>query len=169
MIDLSFQGNSQIGTLVHIRVRVDAVNTDKMASSPLQIMRQVMQHISKTKGFDRVMNKVQVVSAEPGKCVFEMKVAEEHLNLPGDSSRRLNGDLVDGLTTYALLSMEGGKPGVSVDLHVSYLKAAKPGETITIAAEVLKMGRTLAYTTAQIKNEQGDVIAQGLHTKHVGN
>ncbi|XP_019626779.1 PREDICTED: acyl-coenzyme A thioesterase 13-like isoform X2 [Branchiostoma belcheri] len=112
---------------------------------------------------------VQVVSAEPGKCVFEMKVAEEHLNLPGDSSRRLNGDLVDGLTTYALLSMEGGKPGVSVDLHVSYLKAAKPGETITIAAEVLKMGRTLAYTTAQIKNEQGDVIAQGLHTKHVGN
>ncbi|KAI8478981.1 Acyl-coenzyme A thioesterase 13 [Branchiostoma belcheri] len=140
-----------------------------MASSPLQIMRQVMQHISKTKGFDRVMNKVQVVSAEPGKCVFEMKVAEEHLNLPGTLHGGLTATLVDGLTTYALLSMEGGKPGVSVDLHVSYLKAAKPGETITIAAEVLKMGRTLAYTTAQIKNEQGDVIAQGLHTKHVGN
>ncbi|KAI8478323.1 Acyl-coenzyme A thioesterase 13 [Branchiostoma belcheri] len=147
-----------------------------MASSPLQIMRQRGGPLSARPSAQRraaappeSVAAVQVVSAEPGKCVFEMKVAEEHLNLPGTLHGGLTATLVDGLTTYALLSMEGGKPGVSVDLHVSYLKAAKPGETITIAAEVLKMGRTLAYTTAQIKNEQGDVIAQGLHTKHVGN
>ncbi|CAH1253680.1 ACOT13 [Branchiostoma lanceolatum] len=112
---------------------------------------------------------VQVVSAAPGKCVFEMKVGEEHLNGGFTLHGGLTATLVDVLTTATLLSMEGGKPGVSVDLHVSYLKAAKPGETITIAADILKMGRTLAYTTAQVKNEKGDVVAQGLHTKHVGN
>ncbi|XP_078610381.1 acyl-coenzyme A thioesterase 13-like isoform X2 [Branchiostoma floridae x Branchiostoma japonicum] len=113
-------------------------------------------------------HQVQVVSAVPGKGVFEMKVADEHLNMPGTLHGGLTATLVDVLTTFALLSVEG-KPGVSTDLHVSYMKAAKPGETITITAEVLKRGRTLAYTRAEIKNEQGDMVAQGLHTKHVGN
>ncbi len=75
--------------------------------------------------------------------------------------------LVDSLTTIAVMTTPVGVPGVSVDLSVSYLKAAKIGEKITMDAEVTKVGKTLAFTTASLVNANGDIVAQGKHIKHI--
>lgn len=50
-----------------------------------------------------------------------------------------------------------------------YLAAAKTGDVVTITAEALKVGRTMAFTTAELRLENGTVIARGNHTKHLGN
>lgn len=60
-------------------------------------------------------------------------------------------------------------PGVSVDIHVSYLKAAKEGDIVVIEADTIKKGRNLAFLECVLKHKRdGSVIAKGSHTKYVG-
>lgn len=60
-------------------------------------------------------------------------------------------------------------PGVSVDIHVSYLKGAKEGDVVVIEADTVKKGRNLAFLECVLKHKRdGSLIAKGSHTKYVG-
>lgn len=50
-----------------------------------------------------------------------------------------------------------------------YLSPAREGDTIEIDAKCLKIGKTLAFATVDVRNKSngGRLIAQGRHTKHV--
>lgn len=49
------------------------------------------------------------------------------------------------------------------------MKAAKLGQDIVIDAQALKVGKTLAFLTVDVKlKDCGSLIAQGRHTKYVG-
>ncbi|GCB82953.1 acyl-coenzyme A thioesterase 13 isoform X3 [Scyliorhinus torazame] len=110
-----------------------------------------------------------VVSACPGKIVCEMKVEEEHVNRGGTLHGGLTATLVDVVSTTALLNTERALPGVSVDMNITYMNAAKLGEDITITAQVLKEGKSLAFTTVDLTSKvTGKLLAQGRHTKHLG-
>ena len=78
------------------------------------------------------------------------------------------GYIADLTTTLPLLSLGSNNPGVSVELNISYMKAAKEGELVTVETEVLKLGKSLAFTEAVLTNEKGDLIAKAKHTKFVG-
>lgn len=140
-----------------------------MGSLSLNSLRQVMRVMLDSPGFDRVLSKVKLVSASPGKVVCEMKVEEEHTNRGGTLHGGLTATLVDIISTTALLYTERGAPGVSVDMNITYMNAAKVGEDILITAQVLKQGRSLAFATVDLTNKaNGKMIAQGRHTKHLG-
>ncbi|TSK31476.1 Acyl-coenzyme A thioesterase 13 [Bagarius yarrelli] len=140
-----------------------------MVSLSLNSLRQVMRVMLDSPGFDRVLSKVKLVSASPGKVVCEMKVEEEHTNRGGTLHGGLTATLVDVISTTALLYTERGAPGVSVDMNITYMNAAKVGEDILITAQVLKQGKTLAFATVDLTNKaNGKLIAQGRHTKHLG-
>lgn len=53
--------------------------------------------------------------------------------------------------------------------YSSYLNPARQGDVIVIEAECLKVGRSLAFATVDIRNKSdgGRLIAQGRHTKHI--
>ncbi|KAM4704871.1 acyl-coenzyme A thioesterase 13 [Rhinophrynus dorsalis] len=141
-----------------------------MSSLTANNLRMMLKSLIKGPGFDRVLNKVDVVSASPGKVVCEMKVEEEHTNRLGTMHGGLTATLVDMVSTAALLNTERGIPGVSVDMNITYMNAAKIGESIIITAQVLKQGRTLAFATVDVSNKTtGKLVAQGRHTKHLGN
>uniref|UniRef100_A0A8B9LKJ7 Acyl-coenzyme A thioesterase 13 n=1 Tax=Astyanax mexicanus TaxID=7994 RepID=A0A8B9LKJ7_ASTMX len=113
--------------------------------------------------------KVELVSATPGKVICEMKVEEEHTNRLGMLHGGMTATLIDIISTTALMYTERGAPGVSVDMNITYMTAAKVGEDVVITAQVLKEGRTLAFTTVDLINKaNGKLIAQGRHTKHLG-
>ncbi|KAM9493647.1 acyl-coenzyme A thioesterase 13 [Clarias gariepinus] len=140
-----------------------------MASLCVNSLRQVLRVMLDSPGFDRVLNKVELVSASPGKVVCQMKVEEEHTNRGGTLHGGLTATLVDVISTAALMYTERGAPGVSVDMNITYMNAAKIGEDILITAQVLKQGRTLGFATVDLINKaNGKVIAQGRHTKHLG-
>ncbi|KAG7317172.1 hypothetical protein KOW79_019470 [Hemibagrus wyckioides] len=140
-----------------------------MVSLSVNALRQVMRAMLDSPGFDRVLSKVELVSASPGKVVCEMKVEEEHTNRGGTLHGGLTATLVDVISTTALLYTERGAPGVSVDMNITYMNAAKVGEDILITAQVLKQGRSLAFATVDLTNKaNGKLIAQGRHTKHLG-
>ncbi|KAK2921070.1 hypothetical protein Q8A73_000555 [Channa argus] len=128
-----------------------------------------MKELVNNQGFDRVLRKVEVLSAHPGKVVCEMRVEEEHTNRGGMLHGGLTATLVDVISTMAIMYTERGAPGVSVDMNITYMNAAKIGEDLLITAQVLKQGRTLAFSTVDLTSKAtGKLIAQGRHTKHLG-
>ncbi|XP_061822922.1 acyl-coenzyme A thioesterase 13 [Nerophis lumbriciformis] len=140
-----------------------------MASVSLNTLKQMIRIMAECSGFDRVMSKVDVLAATPGKVVCELRVEEEHTNRLGTMHGGLTATLVDVISTLAIMNSERGAPGVSVDMNITYMNAAKIGEDVLITAEVLKQGRTLAFATVDLTNKvTGKLIAQGRHTKHLG-
>jgi len=112
---------------------------------------------------------LKVVSGSPGTCILSMTVDTPHTNLGGTMHGGFSAHLVDSITTAALMTNEGGLPGVSVDLHMTYMKAAKLGEQIEIEARTVKKGRTLAFLECEIRNaETGAILVKGNHTKFIG-
>ena len=75
--------------------------------------------------------------------------------------------MVDFTTTAALMVMENSKAGVSVDMSISYMRAAKIGDVVTMETECKKIGSTLAFMEATLKNSDGKLLAVGKHTKYV--
>ncbi|XP_053252738.1 acyl-coenzyme A thioesterase 13 [Podarcis raffonei] len=140
-----------------------------MSHLKIQSLRAVVKMLLESPGFDRVLNKMTVLSASPGKVVCEMKVEEEHTNRGGTLHGGLTATLVDVVSTAALLHTERAAPGVSVDMNITYMSAAKMGDEIQITAEILKQGRTLAFANVDLRNKAtGKLIAQGRHTKYLG-
>eukprot|EP00037_Helgoeca_nana_P007762 m.70349 g.70349 ORF g.70349 m.70349 type:complete len:196 (-) comp18501_c0_seq3:1409-1996(-) len=74
--------------------------------------------------------------------------------------------LVDVLGTLALLAEDPSKPGVSVEINVSYLSAAKVGTHIVAEGTVLRSGRSLGYTEVRLHDTTTKkLVAIGRHTK----
>ncbi|XP_034982309.1 acyl-coenzyme A thioesterase 13 [Zootoca vivipara] len=140
-----------------------------MSHLNIQSLRGLVKMLLESPGFDRVLNKMTVLSATPGKVVCEMKVEEEHTNRGGTLHGGLTATLVDNVSTLALLHTERAHPGVSVDMNITYMSAANIGDEIQITAEILKQGRTLAFANVDLRNKAtGKLIAQGRHTKYLG-
>ncbi|XP_076066130.1 acyl-coenzyme A thioesterase 13-like [Oratosquilla oratoria] len=132
-------------------------------------LQQAVAAVVERGGFDRHLAKVNIVSGGDGRCVAELVVQEEHKNSVGTLHGGFTATLVDAISTLALMSAEKTGPGVSIDLSVSYMNAAKSGDKLLIDANTVKLGKTLAFLKVDITNkETGRVIASGKHTKFVG-
>lgn len=65
--------------------------------------------------------------------------------------------------------VENLKTGVSVDLHMTFLKGAKENDEIVIQANTIRCGRTLAFLECEIRNKKDNsLLVKGSHTKFVG-
>lgn len=109
-------------------------------------------------------HQISITALHDGKCTAEFKVRPEHLNHGGGLHGGFTATVVDNCTIFALLSKN--KPfGVSVDLHVSYLKGAKLGDEVLIDATAVRAGNRLAYMECELKHkESGSIIARGTQT-----
>ena len=133
----------------------------------LKLVKEGMKLTANTKGMDRLTQNFEVVTANAaGNCTFQWKVEEEQVNGFGTLHGGFTAYVLDYSTSVALMAM-GSKPGVSIDLNVSYLSAAKIGDIVTVETECRKLGKTLAFLEADFKvNDK--LIATGKHTKFVG-
>lgn len=58
--------------------------------------------------------------------------------------------------------------GVSININVDYLKGAKEGDDILIDANLLKLGKKLAFLECVLKHKKDNsVIAKGSQVKYV--
>ncbi|XP_015585904.1 acyl-coenzyme A thioesterase 13 [Cephus cinctus] len=135
----------------------------------IDFVKTILKTAIEKKGFDQCLKNFNVVSAGNGNCKVEFTVAEEHLNAGGTLHGGFTSTLVDCISTYALMTRGDVAPGVSVDLHVSFMKAAFPGDVVIVDAKTIRAGRTLAFLEVELrKKDEGSVIAQGQHTKFIG-
>ncbi|XP_046448270.1 acyl-coenzyme A thioesterase 13-like [Daphnia pulex] len=116
----------------------------------------------------KIYQKVKIVAGGEGTCEVEFQVDEEHTNPAGLLHGGFSACLIDSVSTLALLTHPRQVPGVSVNLNITYLKAAKIGDNILVKAATDKVGKNLAFLNVQIVNKQsGAILAQGSHTKYL--
>ena len=133
------------------------------------MLKQLLKVSSSAGGLDSALAACRVVAGTPGTCTLAMTVAKEHSNLGGTLHGGFSAHLVDSVTTLALMTAEGGLPGVSVDMHLTYLKAAQVGEEVEIVARTVRKGRTLAFLECEIRSmSTGAALVRGSHTKFIG-
>ncbi|XP_043492922.1 acyl-coenzyme A thioesterase 13-like isoform X2 [Polistes fuscatus] len=108
-----------------------------------ELIKTVIERISTSNGFGKCMKNVKILSA-------------------GDAT------IIDCISTYALMTRGTGAPGVSVNMNISYMKPAFPGEVVEVDAKTIRAGRTLAYLAVDLtKNNGKDIIANGKHIKFI--
>ena len=110
--------------------------------------------------------KVTKIDTESGVAECEFVVDNRHQNSYGTLHGGAISSLVDIVGTMALLAKDHTRGGVSVDLNVTYLKAAKAGETVKVRGSVLRLGKSLGFTQVDIFASDGFTrLATGRHTK----
>ncbi len=118
-----------------------------------------------------LLQKCCFVDGDIGRCVASLRIEEEHTNRGGTLHGGLSALLVDNISTIALTLPDGQafSYGVSVNMDLSYMKAAKIGDEILIEANVLRRGRTLAFLEVELRNKAtNELLVKGSHTKFVG-
>lgn len=139
--------------------------------------------LSNSPVYSHLLSDIKLSSANSaGDVILHLKLAPHHLN----SHKTLHGavgativDFVGGPVIAAVASSRGtdvmeAKRGVSTDMSIQYLNAAKEGETLRIVARSKKAGRSLAWVGVQIWSSSADgqgkerLCVEGSHTKFVG-
>jgi len=117
--------------------------------------------------FDSCMAGMEVTNVDTmaGHVIATLPVSNELANSYGTLHGGAITTIVDVMGTMALMAKDHTKAGVSVDLNVNFLSAAKIGETLTCEGRVLRLGRTLGFTQVDIKDSKGKLVATGRHTK----
>ncbi|KAI8053371.1 HotDog domain-containing protein [Syncephalis plumigaleata] len=106
-------------------------------------------------GYDSViLGRLKLESASKGHVIVTMPVEECHLNGSGNLHGGVIASIIDAVSSFAIASAGCYGTGVSTDLNVSYLSSAKRGDIITIDSTCTRLGKTLAYTTTDIKKDQ---------------
>ena len=100
------------------------------------------------------------VAQEEGVAVVEMTPTEEMANSAGF----VHGGMISALADSAMgRSLRTIKPGVtrsmSFDLKLSFIKAAKVGETLRATGRVVHAGRRTAVTECRVEGLGGRLVA----------
>lgn len=108
---------------------------------------------------------VELVTIEPGKVVVTMKFREEFLG--SDDRTNVHGGIIatlaDITACFAMMS-ETNRDAPNVNLHVDYLRMAKPDKALTATGKVVKAGRMMGIADVEIHDEDGRLIAVGRST-----
>lgn len=119
--------------------------------------------------FDQCMRglKIDNIDQAKGTVLCSLKVNQELENAFATLHGGAIASVVDICGTLALLSKDQNKPGVSVELNVSFCSAAPAGSSIEIEGKVVKYGKSLAFTQIDMYDKiSRRQIATGRHTKY---
>ncbi len=115
--------------------------------------------------FDACLGGLEVLTIGDGRVACALTVTEALSNSYGTLHGGATATLVDVVGTLAALSVDPLRPGVSVEMNQSFVRAAKVGEVLRIEGRCLKAGARLAFTEVDILNARGEIVATGRHTK----
>lgn len=121
-----------------------------------------------TNRFDSSLEGLEVtrVDTAGGAVHATLRVTERVANGYGTLHGGAAATIVDVVGTMALLALDPLRPGVSVEINVSFVAAAKLGETVHVVGRTLRTGKRLGFTQVDItRASDGALIATGRHTK----
>jgi uncharacterized protein (TIGR00369 family) len=100
-----------------------------------------------------------------GRATFEMEAAEFRLQPFGVAHGGNIATLIDSATFWAcFLAMDSDDDGLaSVDLKLNYLAPARV-EALRCEGRLIKAGKTLSYAEAEVRGDDGRLIAHGTST-----
>lgn len=114
-----------------------------------------------------LLKDIELVSASHGTVKAHLELQHVHINSKGTLHGAVSACITDCFGGLAIASTGLDQTGVSTDIHTTYVSSAKQGATLEIEAKAHKVGRSVAFTTVEIRHKDGAMIATGTHTKYV--
>lgn len=152
----------------------DHITAEQEQTTLLPHVQNVWDGIRANSAIYRILlSDIRLVSATQGRVIAQLDIAPVHINSKGIFHGSVSATIVDWAGGMAIAATGLEKTGVSTDIHVSYVSAAREGEILEIEAWTTKVGRTLAYTQVEIRKigkengEKGPVVCTGSHTKYL--
>lgn len=110
------------------------------------------------------------VSIDGGHVVMRVEVTGDHVNRATNFHGGAGATLVDIAGTIAISNADPHhRVGVSTDMSLSWLAPIPLGDTAVASAQVLKVGRTMAFVAVDIRRASDDTLCvQGRMTKSLG-
>ena len=141
-------------------------------SSELQQVQKVWDRMkNRSPVYEFFLSEIQLCSAAEKTLIARLTVRKNHLNSKGSMHGTVSACLIDWAGGMAIASTGLDSTGVSTDIHTTFVSTAKEGDLLEIEAKASKVGRTLAFTTVEIKKIGDDgtrsVVSTGSHTKYV--
>jgi len=105
-------------------------------------------------------------SWEEGRVVMSIKLEGRHMNPGGVLHGGVLTTLMDEATAHAIATVRGLEaPLATVDMNVSFLAAARPGDELECEARTLRIGSSVAFAEAEVRRRgRGDLVAKGRFT-----
>jgi uncharacterized protein (TIGR00369 family) len=106
----------------------------------------------------------RVTKRDTDYCELELVVEGKHLNrlnVPHGGSLATLIDTAAGIAVALAQGVDKILPAVTLSLSMQFLGQAKVGDVLTTTGRRIGGGRTIAYGTAEIKTQDGRVIARG--------
>ncbi|KAM0800689.1 thioesterase family protein [Usnea florida] len=114
-----------------------------------------------------LLSTITLVSASPGSFTATLAVQPCHVNSKGTLHGSVSACLIDWAGGMAIATDGRESTGVSTDIQMSCVGAAREGDVLEVEGWVRKVGGSLAFTGVEVRREGGGVVATGSHTKYV--
>lgn len=117
----------------------------------------------------------EVEDAQEGYSRLSLTLEERHTNPNGVMHGGVVATVMDSAAAVALGRLRGEQlrrdsPHATVEMNVSLISAARPGDELTIEGRVLKLGRTVAFCESEARRRaDGELIAKGRFTFAISN
>lgn len=108
---------------------------------------------------------IRIKEMQPGHVKLTIKAKEELLQMYGVMHGGATASLID--TAIAMSAWSLHQPGyrvVTVEMKINYFAPIYPNEIIEAAAEVVNNGNTLVVGKAEVKNQEGKLVAYATAT-----
>lgn len=110
------------------------------------------------KNFDHFMDP-QIIHLRDGEAEVHWQPKPDHLNRFGSVHGGALAGLID--TVAAIASLTKMKRIVTIELNISYIKAANITTKVIAKGKVIQAGRSLLRTVVELFNAEGELLTRG--------
>ena len=129
-----------------------------MTDNSLQVAEAVRERLCELDGPVMALLGLEVKSVTPDKAVVSMSVRPDMVNSHSYCHGGLVFTLADHAFAYACSAQN--RTGVSLASHISFLQAAKLGDTLTAVAHLLDLDEDTGWGTVVVTNQVDVVVAR---------
>ncbi len=104
------------------------------------------------------------VRFEPGDVVIRFRAQRQHENPYGHIQGGLLAAMIDNCIGPAVYLIAPERRSTTIEMKVSYLAPARPGDEIIGRAEVIKHGRSAAFIEVSLERADGTLLARASAT-----
>jgi acyl-CoA thioesterase len=97
-------------------------------------------------------------------AVMEVTVDDRHRNYLGGVHGGLIAALIDTVCFFPKPLLPSGQAATTLDLNVSYVRAANIGDRLSARSELLHLGRRTASLSVMVNDQRGRLLAHGTAT-----
>jgi len=126
-------------------------------------LKQLAQDVFKTIPFVGLVG-MELAGIKSGEAIVKLKMRRELRQPHGLLHGGATASLIDTATAFAVVSvLDESEKASTVDLTVHYLRPVSEGE-IVCTAKIVRGGRRLLTVSAEVVNDEGNLVATALST-----